>query len=99
MNSEDRQLYDLIRQTCEDHARLQLAKKLQSMLPIHDRCSLVSLIGTPNDLSNLDALQTWIKEVMDYAPKSCLELTLDHWFQRLLHDLMYRLSQRGESHA
>lgn len=33
MNSEDRQLYDLIRQTCEDHARLQLAKKLQSMLP------------------------------------------------------------------
>jgi len=96
---KNRELCDRLKEHCESSARLRLAKKLLERLPVGNGQELVSLVGSPNCTNNTQALQVWIKEVINYAPVYSYELTLDHWHERLVCDLLTRIHQREDHHA
>lgn len=68
----------------------RLAKAMQLALQIPDGDGLVFLIGKGNEQSNLEALETWIKETLCTLEDECgvamlpflldrLEQTMDQW--------------------
>ena len=99
MRDQERELYDRLKNHCEKFARRRLAEKLLHRLPVENGQELVPLIGSPNCTNNTQALQVWIREVIDYAPVYSYELTLDHWHERLVCDLLTRIHQREDHHA
>lgn len=68
----------------------RLAKAMQHAMQIPDGDGLVFLIGKGNELSNLEALETWVNETLSMLEDECgvvmlpllldrLEQTLSHW--------------------
>ncbi|WP_417783992.1 hypothetical protein [Terasakiella pusilla] len=91
MNNNKYALYMKLKKHLEVYASQQLAKKLLCLLPIDDSVDLRPLIGNGGNRNNLEAIQTWIKETISDFPTSSFELTLDHWHERLVCELMTKL--------
>ena len=96
MNKNTHALYLHLKKHLEGYASQQLAKKLLWLLPIDDSVDLRPLIGNGKNRNNQEAIQTWIKETMTDFPSSSFELTLDHWHERLVCELMNKLNTGGD---
>jgi hypothetical protein len=76
----------------EEHASLELARKLLHLLPPLDELDLRPHIGNRTNKGNLEAIQTWVKAIVNDHPTCCFELTLEHWHTRLVFDLLHKLN-------
>jgi hypothetical protein len=96
MNNVNQTLYLKLKRHQEGYASMQLAKKLHCLLPINDETDLRPFIGNGKNRNNIEAIQTWIKETMTDFPSSSFELTLDHWHERLVCELLNKLNTGDE---
>ena len=71
----------------------RLASAIQVALRIPDGDSLVFLIGRGHEASNLDALETWVKETLPQLEEECGQAVLPY----LLHQLENTMKRWGSA--